>query len=80
MTNPYFALTEEFNRDGCIAVLSSGQAVVYYRLAMVSKDGDWILRERPAACRTVLDVLAALPLAHARVKELAGALLPTTVG
>ena len=45
MTNPYFALTEEFNRDGCIAVLSSGQAVVYYRLAMVSKDGDWILRE-----------------------------------
>jgi hypothetical protein len=59
MTNPYVALTEEFNRDGCIAVLSSGQAVVYYRLAMVSKDGDWILRERPAACRTVLDVLAA---------------------
>lgn len=25
MTNPCFALTEEFNRDGCIAVLSSGQ-------------------------------------------------------
>jgi len=59
MTNPYFALTEEFNRGGRIAVLSSGQAVVYYRLAMVSKDGDWILRETPESCRTVLDVLAA---------------------
>lgn len=59
MTNPYFALTEEFNRDGRIAVLSSGQAVVYYRLAMVSKDGDWILREQPEACRRVMEVLAA---------------------
>jgi len=32
--------------------------VVYYRLAIMSKDGDWILRETPAACRRVLEVLA----------------------
>lgn len=58
MVNPYFELTEAFNRGGRVAVLSSGQAVVWYRLAMVSKDGDWILREDAAACRTVLDELA----------------------
>jgi len=27
------------------AILASGQAVVLYRLAIMSKDGDWILRE-----------------------------------
>lgn len=59
MANPYFELTEAFNRGRRVAVLSSGQAVVWYRLAMASKDGDWILREDPAACRTVLDELAA---------------------
>lgn len=58
MTNPYFELTKVFNQGGCIAVLSSGQAVVWYRLAMASKDGDWILREQPDACRRVLDILA----------------------
>ena len=57
MSNVYFDLTREFNREGVVAALASGQAVVYYRLAMMSKDGDWILRESDDACRRVLDVL-----------------------
>lgn len=57
MKNPYFDLTEEFNAEGIIAVLASGQAVVYYRISMMSKDGDWILRETPEACQRVLAVL-----------------------
>lgn len=52
--NIYFDLTEVFNRDGRIAVLGSGQAVVWHRLAIMSKDGDWILRETPDACSAVL--------------------------
>jgi hypothetical protein len=58
MRNLYFDLTEEFNAERPIALLASGQAVVYYRLAMMSKDGDWILRESPACCARVLAVLA----------------------
>lgn len=57
MRNIYFDLTEELNAEGPIAVLASGQAVVFYRLALMSKDGDWILRETPEACRRVLAVL-----------------------
>jgi len=57
MRNLYFELTEEFNAEGVIAVLASGQAVVYYQLAIMSKDGDWILRETPEACRRALAVL-----------------------
>jgi hypothetical protein len=61
MTSPskniYFELTEELNAKGLVAVLASGQAVVYYKIAMMSKDGDWILRETPEACRRVLEVL-----------------------
>jgi len=58
MPNIYFELTREFNREGVIALLSSGQAVVFHRLAIMSKDGDWVLREQEGACRRVLDVLA----------------------
>ncbi len=57
--NIYFELTEALNRQRRIAVLGSGQAVVHYQLAIMSKDGDWILREDEDACRTVLSVLAA---------------------
>jgi hypothetical protein len=57
MGNLYFELTEEFNAEGTIAVLTSGQAVVYYRISIMSKDGDWILRETPEACRRVLAIL-----------------------
>lgn len=56
--NVYFELTREFNRHEPVAVLSSGQAVVYYRLAIMSKDGDWIVRETAPACSRVLEVLA----------------------
>lgn len=55
--NVYFELTRAFNDEGRIAILASGQAVVYYRVAMMSKDGDWILRETDGACAQVLDVL-----------------------
>lgn len=57
MRNIYFDLTEELNAGGTIAALASGQAVVFYRLALMSKDGDWILRETPEACRRALAVL-----------------------
>lgn len=57
MRNIYFDLTEELNAEGPIAVLASGQAVVFYRLALMSKDGDWILQETPEACRRALAVL-----------------------
>lgn len=57
--NFYFDLTRELNAERCIALLASGQAVVYYRLALMSKDGDWILEETEAACRRVLEVLGA---------------------
>jgi len=58
MGNIYFDLTQELNEQGPIAALASGQAVVFYRLALMSKDGDWILRETPEACARVLAVLA----------------------
>lgn len=58
MRNIYFDLTEELNANGAFVALASGQAVVYYRLSLMSKDGDWILRETPEACQHVLEVLA----------------------
>ncbi len=77
MVNVFFELTEEFNRDGRIAVLGSGQAVVWHRLAILSKDGDWILRETTPACERVLAVLERLggryrPGAPLDVRWLAG--------
>ncbi|NJM36462.1 MAG: hypothetical protein HC845_00490 [Akkermansiaceae bacterium] len=41
----YHQLTQEFNQGQLRAILCSGQAVVMHRLAMASKDGDWIVRE-----------------------------------
>lgn len=55
--NVYFELTRTFNAEGRIAILASGQAVVFYRVAIMSKDGDWILRETEGACAQVLEVL-----------------------
>jgi hypothetical protein len=57
-TNVYFELTRAFNARAPIVALASGQAVVHYRIAIMSKDGDWIIRETPEACRYVLEVLA----------------------
>lgn len=56
--NPYLDLTAAFNRGGRLrAVICSGQAVVLHRLAVMSKDGDWILREDEEALAHVLAVL-----------------------
>ncbi len=35
MSNVYFELTAEFNAEGPVAVLASGQAVVFYRISMM---------------------------------------------
>jgi len=56
--NIYVELTEAFNAGGLRAVLSSGQAVVFHQLAVMSKDGDWILREDAGALRHIRSVLA----------------------
>jgi hypothetical protein len=58
VANIYFELTREFNRDGCVVLLASGQAVVYYGIAIMSKDGDWVIWEQPDACDVVRSVLA----------------------
>lgn len=58
VNNLYFELTREFNQLGPVAALSSGQAVVYYRLAIMSKDGDWIVKESDDACARVRAVLS----------------------
>lgn len=58
MTNPYVDLTAEFNHGGLRALISSGQAVVVHQLAIMSKDGDWIVREDAEALGHVLEVLA----------------------
>jgi len=58
MDNPYIRLTQEFNNGRLRAILASGQAVVLYRLAIMSKDGDWILREEAEALTHVIATLA----------------------
>jgi hypothetical protein len=58
MDNPYIRLTQEFNHGRLRAVLASGQAVVLYRLAIMSKDGDWILKEDAEALTHVVATLA----------------------
>lgn len=58
VSNPYLDLTAEFNAGRMRTLLSSGQAVVWHRLAIMSKDGDWIVREDEEALDHVLDVLA----------------------
>ena len=55
--NVYFELTRAFNAAGPIAALASGQAVVYYRVAIMSKDGDWVIKETADACARILAVL-----------------------
>ncbi|MEI6810334.1 MAG: hypothetical protein WCN95_16565 [bacterium] len=55
--NIYVELTREFNQGELRAVLSSGQAVVLHKLAVMSKDGDWILEESVEALEHILGVL-----------------------
>lgn len=56
-TNVYMALTEEFNEGQLRAIVTSGQAVVLHRLAIMSKDGDWILREEEDTLSHIRSVL-----------------------
>ncbi len=55
--NIYADLTEKFNAGRQRAVLAGGQAVVLYRLAVMSKDGDWIIREDDETTEHILSVL-----------------------
>jgi hypothetical protein len=55
----YIELTRELNAGRLRAVICSGQAAVLHKLAIASKDGDWILREDREALDHVLRVLAA---------------------
>ena len=57
MSNIYLTLTEQFNRGRLRAIISSGQAVVLHRLAIMSKDGDWVLREDEESMQHVLTIL-----------------------
>jgi hypothetical protein len=57
-TNIYIELTRAFNCGKIRAVICSGQAVVLHRLALMSKDGDWIIREDEESLHYILGVLA----------------------
>src|SRR5207247_1200672 len=54
----YLELTRDFNQGRLRAVVASGQAVVLHRLAIMSKDGDWILREEAETTAHVRQVRA----------------------
>ena len=56
--NIYTDLTREFNAGGMRAILAGGQAAVLHRIAFMSKDGDWIIREDNECTEHILNVLA----------------------
>ena len=56
--NIFTELTYRFNADKLRAIISSGQAVVLHRVAIMSKDGDWILREDADTADRILRVLS----------------------
>ncbi len=58
--NPYFRFTDLCNADRPVVILASGQACVWYHLALASKDGDWIAREDTVSLKVVLGVLDGL--------------------
>lgn len=64
--NAYFAFTDACNRERPLVILASGQACVWYRLTLASKDGDWLIAEKSDACDSVLAQLASLG-AHYRL-------------
>lgn len=53
----YLRLTQLFNAGRKRAVICSGQAGVMHRIAIMSKDGDWIIREDDEAINHILKVL-----------------------
>ncbi len=56
--NIYIDLTKKFNEKKLRAVICSGQAVVLHRLAIMSKDGDWIVREDEETLNHIISVLS----------------------
>ncbi len=55
--NIYIQLTNEFNAGRLRAVICSGQTAVLHRIAIMNKDGDWILHKDEEACHHLLTVL-----------------------
>jgi hypothetical protein len=55
--NIYLELTRHFNQGKTRTIISSGQAVVLHRLAIMSKDGDWIVSENTEDLQYVLNAL-----------------------
>lgn len=55
--NIYLELTREFNSGRLRCVICSGQAAVLHRVAIMSKDGDWVIREDEESLGHVLSVL-----------------------
>ena len=48
LKNIYLKLIQEFKKNRLRVIIFRGQAVVLHRLAIMSKDGDWIIRENTA--------------------------------
>ncbi len=55
--NIYIELTEKFNDGRLRAVICSGQAAVLHRIAVMSKDGDWIIREEQESLSHITQIL-----------------------
>ncbi len=56
--NIYIRLTRAFNRGRLRVVMCSGQAAVMHRLAIMSKDGDWIVREDNESLNHIMEILS----------------------
>ena len=58
MQTVYTELTRRFNSTETQAILAGGQAAVLHHIAFMSKDGDWIIRERSETVTHILAVLS----------------------
>lgn len=58
--NIYHELTRKFNEGRLRAIISSGQACVLHGIAIMSKDGDWIIREDDETAGHILKVLESM--------------------
>lgn len=77
-TTIFRRLSQAFNDGRKRAILCGGQAVVMHRLAVMSKDGDWIIREDDESVGHVLSTLQRFG-AHAVICARARRILPTVV-
>lgn len=55
--NIYIELTEKFNDGRLRAVICSGQAAVLHKIAIMSKDGDWIIKEDQECLSHIISIL-----------------------